>query len=197
MAWSDGEAKLRLIVGLGNPGDRYRDTRHNLGFKVLDRLVGTGDFATPRLECNALVSAGPSLQLAWPQTYMNRSGFAVRCLAERYELQSQEILIVYDDVALPLATLRLRTSGGPGGHRGMESVIQNLQTAEIPRLRLGIAPEVGFSNDEELSEFVLAPFANEESDIVGRTIERAAEACECWLRDGSEMAMSRYNGSCR
>jgi PTH1 family peptidyl-tRNA hydrolase len=131
--------------------------------------------------------------LAWPQTYMNRSGYSIRCLVERHGFEPSDILVVYDDVALPLERLRLRGTGGPGGHRGMESVIRNLHTDDVARLRLGILPETELS-EEELSDFVLAPFTAEEAGAVKRMEQRAADACESWLRDGPEITMNRYNG---
>jgi PTH1 family peptidyl-tRNA hydrolase len=185
---------FRLILGLGNPGERYRQTRHNLGFRVLDRLAENWQIATRRLECNALVAEGEGAILAWPQTYMNRSGYAVRCLSERHGFEAKDILVVFDDTALPLSTLRLRSRGGPGGHRGMESVIRNLQTDEVARLRLGIGPEDGFQAGEDLTEFVLSPFANAELEAVEDMMRRAVAACECWLEEGSQETMNRFNG---
>ncbi len=187
------EESHALIVGLGNPGEEYRGTRHNLGFRVLDELARRWSVGERRLECNALLGDSKRAALAWPQTYMNRSGYSIRCLAERHGFEPRDILVVYDDVALPLARLRLRTKGGPGGHRGMESVIRNLHTDEIARLRLGILPDTEMS-EEELSDFVLAPFTEEEADAVESMEKRAADACEGWLEDGLEITMNRYNG---
>ncbi len=187
------EESRALIVGLGNPGEEYRETRHNLGFRVLDELTRRWRLGERRLECNALVASSERALLAWPQTYMNRSGYSVRCLVERHGFEPSDILVVYDDVALPLERLRLRRQGGPGGHRGMESVIRNLHTDEIARLRLGILPDQDM-DEEELSDFVLAPFVPEELEAVGVMEKRAADACESWLRDGFEVTMNRYNG---
>ena len=131
---------LRLILGLGNPGERYRDTRHNVGFRVVEELARRRGVRLRTAECASLVGEGPELVLAQPQTYMNRSGYAARCLLERRGLAPQDLLIVFDDVHLPLGRLRLRPSGSPGGHRGMESVLENLRSAEVPRLRLGVGP---------------------------------------------------------
>lgn len=187
------EETSALIVGLGNPGDQYRGTRHNLGFGVLDELARRWNVGERRLECNALVGSSKNATLAWPQTFMNRSGYSVRCLVERHGFETARILVVYDDVALPLARLRLRARGGPGGHRGMESVIRNLNTDEIARLRLGILPEKEM-NEEELSDFVLAPFAADEAEEVEAMKQRAADACASWLDDEFEITMNRYNG---
>ena len=190
---SASEESSALIVGLGNPGDEYRGTRHNLGFRVLDELARRWSVGARRLECNALVVSTKRAVLAWPQTYMNRSGYAIRCLVERHGFEAGDILVVYDDVALPLAKIRLRPKGGPGGHRGMESVIRNLHTDVVARLRMGILPATEMS-EEELSDFVLAPFAREETEAVDAMEKHAADACESWLRDGFALTMNRYNG---
>ncbi|HEX9669407.1 MAG TPA: aminoacyl-tRNA hydrolase, partial [Thermoanaerobaculia bacterium] len=118
----------KLVLGLGNPGERYRDTRHNVGFRVVEELARRRRSPPERLECNALVVPDPELALARPQTYMNRSGYAARCLVERWELPPEALLVVYDEVNLPLGRLRLRLSGSPAGHRGMESILESLQT---------------------------------------------------------------------
>jgi len=184
----------RLIVGLGNPGREYENTRHNLGFRVVTRLASRWDVSLGRLECNALLGESTEALLAAPQTYMNRSGYAVRCLVEGRGFQPADILVVYDDVNLPLGRLRLRPSGGPGGHRGMESIVQSLQTEEIPRLRLGIATEDIEPASDDLVEFVLSTFVADEEETVQELIEKAADACESWLQEGNEATMNRFNG---
>ncbi len=131
--------------------------------------------------------------LALPQTYMNRSGYAVRCLAERYELPPEAILVVYDEVALPLGRLRARGDGGAAGHRGMESVIENLRSDRVGRLRLGIQPG-GEPVPGELAEFVLAPFEPTEEALVERLLPVAADALELFLAEGVEVVMNRFNG---
>ncbi|MFL6291733.1 MAG: aminoacyl-tRNA hydrolase [Thermoanaerobaculia bacterium] len=184
----------RLILGLGNPGERYRDTRHNVGFLVVEELARRWSVRLDRRECNAFVGVeGQSTLLAQPQTYMNRSGWAARCLVETHGLDPAAVLVVYDEVALPLGKLRLRKSGSPGGHRGLESVIENLRTDQVPRLRLGIAPEEP-PRGEDLVEFVLAPFPPGEREAVEAMIARAADACEAWVREGAEAAMAKFNG---
>ncbi len=184
-------APSRLVVGLGNPGERYRGTRHNLGFRVARELARRRAIRLERLDCNALVGQAGELLVAMPQTYMNRSGYSCRCLLERHALAAGDTLVVYDDVEIPLGTLRMRRAGGPGGHRGMESVIRNLQTDEVPRLRLGIRPE---RPPADLVEFVLEPFTADEQPEVERLVERGAEACEIWLDEGIDIAMNRCNG---
>ncbi len=182
-----------LVLGLGNPGERYRDTRHNVGFAVVDELARRRGVRLRQLECNSLVGVADRLVLAQPLTYMNRSGYAARCLVERRGLEPGRVLVVFDEVHLPLGRLRLRASGSPGGHRGMESVLQNLRTPEVPRLRLGVGPEDAEVGGEELADYVLEPFAAAERERVEEMIARAADACECWLAEGSQTAMNRFN----
>jgi PTH1 family peptidyl-tRNA hydrolase len=186
----------RLILGLGNPGAEYRDTRHNVGFRVVEELARRWGTPVDRVECNALVGGGVDGRplLAEPQTYMNRSGHAARCLLERHGLDPEQILVVYDEINLPLGRLRLRRSGSPAGHRGLESILENLRTGEIPRLRLGIAPESGVPGGEDLPDFVLAPFTGDEEETVAEMVRRAADACEAWVAEGVEVAMNRFNG---
>ncbi|HEX6204049.1 MAG TPA: aminoacyl-tRNA hydrolase [Thermoanaerobaculia bacterium] len=189
----------RLVLGLGNPGERYAATRHNLGFRVVDELARRLRVAVDRRECDALVgeagggAAGEARPLlAKPQTYMNRSGFAARCLVERRGLAPGDLLVVYDEVALPLGRVRVRPGGGPAGHRGIESVIAELRTDEVARVRLGIAPE---EPPADLVGFVLAPFAaGEEEAAAAAMVALAADACQAWLVEGVAAAMNRFNG---
>ena len=191
-----------LILGLGNPGEEYRDTRHNVGFRVVGELARRWGISLDRLECNSRtgrLGASPGdgageVLLAQPQTYMNRSGYAARCFVECHQLEPSALLVVYDEINLPLGKLRLRRSGSPAGHRGLESVIENLRTAEVPRLRLGIASPDGPPAGEDLAAFVLSPFLAVEREAVDEMVRRAADACETWLREGAEVAMSRFNG---
>lgn len=193
-----------MLVGLGNPGDRYRQTRHNLGFRVVQEVARRLGAPIYRMECNALVGTarrpgaaeggGGDLLLVLPQTYMNRSGYAVRCLRERHDLEPGRVLVVYDDVQLPLGRLRLRPGGSPGGHKGMESMVENLRTDRIPRLRLGCAGPAGPPAGEELVDYVLSPFEPDELPAVEEMITRAADACATWLDEGVEAAMNRHNG---
>jgi PTH1 family peptidyl-tRNA hydrolase len=197
---------MRLILGLGNPGEEYRDTRHNVGFRVVEELARRWEVPVDRLECNALTgraviaaAAGEDgegrtdVLLVKPQTYMNRSGYAARCFAERHELAPESLLVVYDEINLPLGKLRVRRAGSPAGHRGLESILENLRSAEVPRLRLGIAGEEKVEG-ENLADFVLGPFAAEEREAVEEMIRRAADACEVWAREGVEVAMRGFNG---
>jgi len=186
-----------LVLGLGNPGPEYAPTRHNVGFRVVEELARRRGLALDRLECNAKLAVSespPGFLFAQPQTYMNRSGFAARCLLETHQLDPAAILVVYDEINLPLGKLRLRRSGSPAGHRGIESIIESLRTDEVPRLRLGVAPEGGPPSGEEWMGFVLGAFAKDEEETVAAMILRAADACETWQREGLEAAMRQFNG---
>ena len=191
---SNGDLRRRVILGLGNPGTRYAATRHNVGFRVVEDLARQRGIRLAPGECNCLAGHDEALFLAAPQTYMNRSGYAARCLSERHGFAAQDFLVVYDEVHLPLGKLRLRPGGRAAGHRGLESVLENLETAEVPRLRLGVCPADAPPPGDELSDFVLAPFAEEEREAAEEMIRRAAEACQVWARDGVEAAMQQYNG---
>lgn len=189
-----GGERPRMLVGLGNPGERYAGTRHNLGFMVIAELARRYRVELREEECRSRLAAHGSVRLIQPQTFMNRSGHAVRCLRERHGLEPEDFLIIYDEIHLPLGKLRLRPRGSPAGHRGLESVLESLGSDQVPRLRLGIAGEEGPRHGEELVEFVLSPFAAEERETVAAMISRAADACEAWSREGAEAAMQRFNG---
>ncbi|MFS8639461.1 MAG: aminoacyl-tRNA hydrolase [Symbiobacteriaceae bacterium] len=184
-----------LIVGLGNPGPQYDQTRHNVGFMVVDALarrIRVADwrrgFASLWLEADW---RGERLTLLKPQTYMNRSGEAVAQAVRALRMQPGQLLVIYDDLDLPLGHLRLRPRGGSGGHRGMLSVIEHLGTEDFPRLRIGIGrPPAGV----DPADYVLAPFADAERSVVERAVQRAVEACLAVVAAGLQLAMSRYNG---
>jgi peptidyl-tRNA hydrolase, PTH1 family len=186
-------ADLRVILGLGNPGSKYEATRHNVGFRVVEELARRRGVGLRGGECNSIVGEDGDLLLVMPQTYMNRSGYAARCLVERRQIEPFRVLVVFDEVNLPLGRLRLRPSGSPGGHRGMESVIENLRTKEIPRLRLGVGPAEDSVSGEDLADYVLEPFQDSEREALAELITRAADACESWLAEGHQAAMNRFN----
>lgn len=197
---AEAASTVRVICGLGNPGPQYRGTRHNIGFEVVEALgaeLGVslrGDLCRARTAEARIEGPIERVVLAAPQTFMNRSGFAVRCLAERLEVPSDAILVVYDDVHLPLGRLRLRRKGSPGGHRGIESVLENLGTDEVPRLRLGVGAADGPTPGESLVDFVLGPFEPADEDAVSELVDQAVKACLVWARDGVEAAMRAHNG---
>jgi PTH1 family peptidyl-tRNA hydrolase len=190
--------QTRLIVGLGNPGPEYADTRHNVGFKCVEEIARRQHAAwQDKMEglasWVALVRAGPdkTIVLAKPRTFMNRSGPAVRDLIGFLKLDPQRTLIVYDEMDLPFGRLRLRERGSPGTHNGMRSVIATLQTDDIARLRVGI----GQSSPGEATSHVLGEFSTEEQDAVDELIERASDAALDWAEQGATAAMNRYNNS--
>jgi PTH1 family peptidyl-tRNA hydrolase len=184
-----GEA--RLIVGLGNPGPEYADTRHNVGFQCVDGLAER--LGARWSACNhALVAvADPRLVLAKPQTFMNRSGPAVLELLDRLGVPAEQALIVYDDMDLPFATLRLRARGSAGTHNGMRSVVSALGTQDVARLRIGISQ----AGAGKAIDHVLSAFTAEEQPIINEAVERAADAALAWANEGAEVAMNRYNRS--
>lgn len=187
----------RLIVGLGNPGPRYEGTRHNVGFAVVERLAARLGAGRPRAEGPALVApvrdGGVELELAQPLTYMNRSGVAVRRLLESRRLGPEALLVIYDDIHLPLGTLRVRPGGSAGGHNGMKSIIAALGTEAFARLRVGIGPSRPVAG-EDLPGFVLSPFTRSERPLVDAAVEAAADAARVWAAEGVEAAMARFNG---
>ena len=184
---------MKIILGLGNPGEKYASTRHNVGFRVVHELARRAGVALDSDQCRSDTAQLPDVLLATPRTFMNRSGYAARCLLERHELESTDLLVVYDEVRLPLGTLRLRTKGSPAGHRGLESVLENLGTDDVSRLRLGVGPLEG-EPPAALADFVLADFDEAEQDPVAQMIERAADACQLWAGTGADAAMQRFNG---
>ena len=187
-------AGVYLIAGLGNPGREYRQTRHNLGFMLLDRLAGSLNLTFSRVESKSLVTrgdySGRRLLLAKPQTYMNLSGQAVGALAHYYKAPPENILIAYDDVDLPFGLLRLRTAGGTGGHKGMNSIIERFGTQDIPRLRMGIGRPPGRM---EAADYVLQDFSPAETSLLPEILDRGMEAVFIFITQGIAAAMNRYN----
>jgi peptidyl-tRNA hydrolase, PTH1 family len=184
-----------LVLGLGNPGPRYQGTRHNRGREVVEELARRRGARLGEGPCQVRLAVDGEILLAIPETFMNRSGYAARCLVERYQLDPARMLVVFDDIALPLGALRLRTRGGPGGQKGMASVLECLRTEAIARLRLGVAPPGGFEPDCDRADFVLSRFAPGEAEAAREQIARAADACEIWLERGPAEAMNRFNAT--
>jgi PTH1 family peptidyl-tRNA hydrolase len=185
-----------LIVGLGNPGAKYADNRHNVGFRCVERLAAAHRLSFSRRQKRALVALGTvgqrSVILAKPRTFMNKSGYPVATLVNFYRVPMGRVLVVYDDLDLPLGTTRMRPSGGAGGHRGMRSVISQLGNQGFPRLRIGIGRPPGRM---EPADYVLQDFGPDEEPLLEETLEQAVAAIETWLAEGIDEAMSRYNRS--
>lgn len=198
---------IKLIVGLGNPGAAYQHTRHNAGALAVEKLVKAhhSSFRLNRSFKSLLASlkrADGGVVAALPQTYMNLSGEAVAALVRNKGVAPEDLLVVYDDIALPLGQMRLKGSGSAGGHNGVFSVIERLGTKDFARLRLGIAgvpmragapAHAGGRVHDDLSGYVLSKFAKEEELLLKGMLEKACEAMETWMQAGLERAMNRYN----
>jgi PTH1 family peptidyl-tRNA hydrolase len=186
---------MRLIVGLGNPDPEYQWTPHNLGFMAVDELASRGGIRVSRPEGKALVGrgklAGEEILLAKPQTYMNLSGISVRELLEKYQLTTEDLLVMWDEAQLPLGAIRISGEGSAGSHNGAKSVIGSLGTPVFTRLRLGCAPEHEVSSRKE---YVLRPMRKAELEVAAEMIGEAADAVGVILTEGIDAAMNRYNG---
>jgi PTH1 family peptidyl-tRNA hydrolase len=189
-------AEMSLIVGLGNPGPRYENTRHNIGFRVVEELARKHGLSFTKTESRALVASGTILGkrvlLAKPMTYMNISGDAVAPLARFYKIAPANVMIVHDDLDIPPGTLRLRKSGSSGGQNGLKHIIERMGTQDIPRLRVGIGRPPGRM---DAAAYVLTPFEKGDEEMTAvEAVDRAVKMIEAWLTDGIDLAMSRYNG---
>lgn len=188
--------ELHLIVGLGNPGAQYERTRHNVGFRVVEMLAAQHGLSFAKIEHKAMVASGTLLGkrvlLAKPQTFMNLSGDSVVPLARFYKIDPPRILVVCDDIDLPLGTLRIRASGSSGGQNGMKHILERIGTQDIARIRFGVSRPPGRMDP---AAYVLTPFKNDEEPLALETLDRAVKAVEMWLTDGLEAAMNRYNGT--
>jgi PTH1 family peptidyl-tRNA hydrolase len=186
---------VKLIVGLGNPGIEYQFTPHNLGFLAIDRLAGNLGVEVRNRQCRALTAraeiAGQPVILAKPETFMNLSGLSVRELVAEYQIDvKSDLIVIYDELDLPLGTIRIRQRGSSAGHNGMESILGALGTDEFLRIRLGIAPDRKIA---DTVKFVLTPFRKSQLKVVDEILDSAAEAVEMILKDGPAAAMNRFN----
>jgi peptidyl-tRNA hydrolase, PTH1 family len=186
---------VKLIVGLGNPGIEYQFTPHNLGFLTVDRLANDADVEVRNRNCRAVTARAvieeQQVLLAKPETYMNLSGMAVRELVEKYEADpAKDLIVIYDELDLPLGKIRIRQRGSSAGHNGMESIIGALGSQEFLRIRLGIGPEKKVSDG---AKYVLAPFRKSQLKLVDEILDTASEAVKMILRDGPGAAMNRFN----
>ena len=192
---------MKLIVGLGNPGRKYTCNRHNVGFRCLNYFAKLHSIRFERRECHARTAigevAGERLLLAKPTTFVNLSGKAVGCLVRKYNVALSDLLVICDDLDLPLGKIRLRASGGSGGHKGMKSIISALGREDFPRIRVGIGrpqgKEIPGSDEDIIVNYVLSDFSPQEEDAIKLAIIRVAEAIDCFLTQGIEAAMSKFN----
>lgn len=185
---------MKLLVGLGNPGREYAHNRHNVGFMCLDRFAKSQKLSFNLRQSHSRIAvgkvAGEGVVLAEPRTFMNLSGGAVASVMNRYRVAAGDLLVVYDDMDLPLGTIRLREQGSAGGHKGVASIIAALGRNEFPRLRVGIGRPGG-----EAVNYVLGDFSPEERKIFEEVLERVSEAIVCYLSEGFSAAMNKFNRS--
>lgn len=183
---------MKLIVGLGNPGARYEGTRHNVGFEVVDTLASRWNISLATEKFHGWfgtgVIAGEKTALLKPTTFMNRSGRAVLAAGRFYKLELDDLLVISDDLALPLGRLRIRLKGSSGLHKGLQDIIDRLSSEEWCRLRIGIDEPLG-----DPSGYVLGRFTPQERTTLDEAVSRGADASECWVEQGPEMAMNRFN----
>ena len=188
-----------LIAGLGNPGRLYLHNRHNVGFHVVDLLAKRSRLTFEHRKANALIARGTIVEqevvLAKPQTFMNRSGVAVAALARWLHAQPSNLIVVFDDLDLPVGVMRLRAGGSAGGHHGMESIIAELGSREFARLRVGIGRPGASRSPDAVADYVLGDFSTTERRLMAEVYERAVEVIELILTDGVDAAMNRYNST--
>jgi PTH1 family peptidyl-tRNA hydrolase len=184
-----------IIVGLGNPGREYRDTRHNIGFMLIDKLAEKLGARSMRVQSKAIITTaqyeGRKIILAKPQTYMNLSGQSVQGLVRFYKIPQENLMVAHDDLDLPFCVLRLRPGGGSAGQKGIASIIQQLGTPDFARMRLGIDRPPGRM---EAAAYVLQAFTQKEAQEVAELLDKAADAALTWVTDGLDAAMNRFNG---
>lgn len=189
-------AAVYLLVGLGNPGREYRETRHNVGFMVIDQLCKDFNLSLTRVQSKALVGSvmldDRRVILAKPQTYMNLSGQAISALMHFYKIPVEQLLVAHDDIDLPLGTLRLRPGGGSAGQKGIASTIEQLGNPNFARMRLGIGRPGG---QKAAADYVLQDFNKADREILDLVLPRAAEAARVFVRSGLETAMNQFNGA--
>ena len=185
---------MKLIVGLGNPGSEYHMTPHNLGFMAVDRLAEACGKELSRREAQALIGftelAGEQVVLAKPQTYMNLSGLAVARLLQNYELTPRDLLVLVDEINIPLGMMRIRPHGSAGGHNGLKSIIGTLENDDFIRVRMGVGPD---RQMEDYVSYLLKPFRPAESKLVAEMLDLASEAVRVIILEGVQKAMNRFN----
>lgn len=196
MESSNNSTQTYLIAGLGNPGMEYRNSRHNIGFMMASHLATEFGIAFTRVQSKALVTStnyqGRKVMLAKPQTYMNLSGQAVGSLVKFYKIPLDNLLIVYDDVDLPFGRIRIRPSGGSGGQKGMQSIINQLASQEIPRMRVGIGRPPGSKN---AASYVLKDFSGEDAEFLPAILDRGVQAILTFISEDLISAMNRFNSN--
>src|SRR5690625_4504218 len=185
---------MKCIIGLGNPGKKYAQTRHNIGFIVVDELIKKNQeqLTKNKFKCNYELSRlhGEKVLYVQPQTFMNLSGEGIRPLLDFYKISVEDIMVIYDDLDLPVGKIRLRTKGGHGGHNGIRSLIDHLGTKEFKRIRIGIGRPI---DRTPIVNYVLQPFAKVEQEAVNEAIQLASDACEQWMEQHFTHVMNEFN----
>jgi PTH1 family peptidyl-tRNA hydrolase len=189
-----GTTRTTMIVGLGNPGGEYRETRHNIGFMVVDRMAEKHGIKLSRVQNKAIIGsgivAGVKIILVKPQTFMNLSGQAVNALVRFYKIQLPDLIVAHDDVDLPFGSIRMRPGGGSAGQKGIASIINLMGTQEFARLRMGVGRPPGRM---DAAAYVLQSFPSSEQELLQDFLTKAANALTCYVEDGLETAMNRFN----
>ena len=184
---------MYVIAGLGNPGKKYANTRHNMGFITIDQLAEKHDIKVDKVKFKALVGegriAGQKVLLVKPQTYMNLSGEAVRQAMDFYKIDPEELIVIYDDIDIPTGTFRIRKKGSPGTHNGMRNIFQHIQTNDFPRIRVGI----GSGKKENLIGYVTGGISKSEKELLEDALTKSADAAACIIEKGIDKAMNEYN----
>ncbi|MBR6528775.1 MAG: aminoacyl-tRNA hydrolase [Firmicutes bacterium] len=184
---------MYIIVGLGNPGKQYENTRHNMGFLAVDLLAEKYNIDVNKIKFKALVGegriAGQKVLLVKPQTYMNLSGEAVRQAMDFYKIDPEELIVIYDDIDIPTGTFRIRKKGSPGTHNGMRNIFQHIQTNDFPRIRVGI----GSGKKDNLAGYVTGGISKSEQELLADVLKNSADAAACIIEKGIDKAMNEYN----
>jgi len=190
------EKEFYLIAGFGNPGREYRNTRHNVGFRLIDSMVSEFNTKLTKVQFKAMTGTieldNARIILAKPQTFMNLSGQAVAALMLFYKIPLNKVLVAHDDIDLPLGTIRIRPGGGSGGQKGLASTIEKLGTQDFPRMRIGIGRPSG---SQEAAGYVLQEFSNSDEKVLQDVLPQAVEAIKVFVAEGLDAAMTRYNGN--
>jgi len=193
---------MKLIVGLGNPGRGYAHNRHNIGFLCLSHFAKTQGIRFDKKQSKARIgrgeAAGSEVVLAKPQTYMNLSGQSVSLLVKRFDINLDDLLVIHDDLDLPLGKIRIRQGGGSGGHKGINSIISSLGSQDFARIRVGIGrptapPDFAPTSEDDIIAYVLSDFTAEEKQVISQVIPQVSEAIYCLLSEGPATAMNKYN----
>lgn len=191
----EGGGPMKLIVGLGNPGKQYEHTRHNIGFEVIDALSSQLNIPLTQSKFKGLYGMGfykgEKVLLLKPLTYMNLSGESIRAVVDYYQIDIEDLLVIYDDLDLPVGKIRLRQKGSPGGHNGIKSTVAHLGTQQFNRIRIGIdRPESGMIS---VSDYVLSRFRSDEKEFTQESVKKSADACQAWLEKPFLQVMNEFN----